>query len=89
MKKHVLKKNLGNIFFFGWLHRKNYIKIYKDYNQFLLKKRFEVNIKLIFLVKKCEIQEIVSMIILTCSSEWFFKPIRYAGYLYVQRNYAW
>ena len=48
-------------------------------SEFLLKKRFEVTKKQIFLVKKLEIQVIVSMIMLTRSSERIFNPKRYSS----------
>ena len=49
------------------------------YNHFLLKKRFKVNKKQIFLVKKLEIQVIVYMIMLTRSQESISNPMRYKG----------
>ena len=51
-----------------------------DYNQILFKKRFKVNKKTDFLLRRNEkIQVIVSMIMLTRSSERIFNPMRYTG----------
>ena len=67
---------------FRWLHRKNHIKIFQTTTSFYAKKE---NFKLIknrfFLVKKCEIQVIVSMVMLARSSEWIFNTMRYTGFL--------
>ena len=55
-----------------------------DYIQFLFKKRYGFNINKLFLMKKSEIQVIISMIWLTRSSERIFNPSRYTGnYLFV------
>ena len=51
-----------------------------DYNQFLFKIWFTHNIKKwLFLVKKWEIQVIVTIIMLTRSLENIFNPSRYTG----------
>ena len=51
-----------------------------DYNQFLLKKRFEVDTKTNFLYwKNREIQVMIFMIKFTRSSERIFNPMRYTG----------
>ena len=48
-----------------------------DYFQLFLNKRFEFNIKKrLILVKKLEIQVIISMIMLTHSSKWICNPMR-------------
>ena len=51
-----------------------------DYKQFLLKKYLNlIEKKGLFLVEKWEIQVIISMIMLTRSSESIFNPMRYTG----------
>ena len=55
-----------------------------DFNQFLFKEIFAVNKKQIFQVKNREIQVIVYMIMLICSSEKIFNPMLYTGLLWPQ-----
>ena len=54
-----------------------------DYTQFIFKKRFEFNIKKkeLFLVKEWEIQVIITMIMLTRSSERILNPWRWYCYI--------
>ena len=54
--------------------------IASDCNQFLLKRKFEVNKNQIFSGEKMKNLGIVFMIMLTRSSERIFNPMRYAGY---------
>ena len=51
-----------------------------DYVQFVIKNRFEVDKKGIISSKKWLIQVIISIIVLTRSSERIFNPMRYTGY---------
>ena len=69
---------------FRWLYQKNHIKI----NQTISSFDFFFNLKLIkkrlILVKKWEIQEIISLITLTISSKRIFSLMCYTGiYLYI------
>ena len=63
---------------YWWLHQKNQIKFYQT-APVCIQKRFEVNKKRFFLVKKWNILVIVFMIMLTCSSKRNFNQMRYTG----------